>query len=605
MLSAAHCFDEVTSYIGQAVYVNATGPAQGIERYIKKVIIHPLYNQDTIQWDFAVVQLTEPVEMADSPVLVLNTDNEYPSMSSTMTTLIGHGRTSTNGPLSDETLFLLEPFVLDSVCEDIWPINSMSMLCTGGSVGEGGCNGDSGGPVVVENDNEHLLIGAVSWGSSFCASGLPVVHARVSAAIPWLNEVACPWENYEMHFCTTPSPSISSAPSTADRWMQMGADIDGEFAFDRSGDAVALSRDGTTLAIGAPLNNNSTGHVRVWKWNETGWVQKGEDIDGSFVSDIWSGDAVSLSTNGDILAIASPYYVEDGVYVGQVRVVAWDGQTWLQMGEAIKGYSLFNELGGAGISLSSNGTVLAIGSSSDNSDGLSENGRVGVFQWTGTSWVQKGDDIAGEGWFDYSGSSVALSRDGNAVIIGSRFNDGNGDNSGHARVWKWTGNTWQTKGQDLDGVDAGDLAGFSVSISGDGNVVAIGAVLNSDGGLYAGQVRLFEWSGTSWLQLGQSLTGNLVDAWFGFSIDLSMDGMVIAVGAPSILPPVRNPDLPGYVEVFDFDFTSFLWTQRGKRIVGESPQDLYGSFPLLYLMMVWCWLLGHLEMMRMALPVAM
>ena len=62
--------------------------------------------------------------------------------------------------------------------------------------------------------------------------------------------------------------------------MQRGADINGEAAADASGSSVSISDDGTVLAVGAPANDgngNSSGHVRVFSWDGTNWVQKGID----------------------------------------------------------------------------------------------------------------------------------------------------------------------------------------------------------------------------------------------------------------------------------------------------------------------------------------
>ena len=45
-------------------------------------------------------------------------------------------------------------------------------------------------------------------------------------------------------------------------------------------------------------------------------------------------------------------------------------------------------------------------------------------------------DIDGEVLNDQSGSSVSLSDDGSRVAISSRYNDGNGNNSGHVRIYE-------------------------------------------------------------------------------------------------------------------------------------------------------------------------
>ena len=84
-------------------------------------------------------------------------------------------------------------------------------------------------------------------------------------------------------------------------WKQIGEDIDGEATNDNSGYSVSISSDGNTVAIGAPFNDgkgNNSGHVRIYQYNSSNkkWTQIGEDIDGK-ASDFWSGNSVSLSTN--------------------------------------------------------------------------------------------------------------------------------------------------------------------------------------------------------------------------------------------------------------------------------------------------------------------
>ena len=68
----------------------------------------------------------------------------------------------------------------------------------------------------------------------------------------------------------------SFSQDVKDIWKQLGSDIDGEAADDRSGKSVSLSDDGTILAIGAFSNDGNgtnAGHVRVHKWNGTAWTE--------------------------------------------------------------------------------------------------------------------------------------------------------------------------------------------------------------------------------------------------------------------------------------------------------------------------------------------
>jgi hypothetical protein len=113
-----------------------------------------------------------------------------------------------------------------------------------------------------------------------------------------------------------------------------------------------------------------------------------------------------------------------------------------------------------------------------------------------TSWEQLGLDFDGEAENDFSGYSVSLSDDGTRVAIGGPANDGGGSNAGHVRVYSWNGTTWSQLGADIDGEAASDSSGWSVSLSDDGTRVAIGAPYNDGGGTDAGHVRVYRTSVT-------------------------------------------------------------------------------------------------------------
>ena len=112
----------------------------------------------------------------------------------------------------------------------------------------------------------------------------------------------------------------------------------------------------------------------------------------------------------------------------------------------------------------------------------------------GPNWNQRGLDIDGEASIDLSGWSVSISSDGSVVAIGATGNDGNDTDSGHVRVYAWNGTAWVQRGLDIDGEAADDNSGFSVSISSDGSVVAIGAYGNNG---YNGHVRVYYYSSPS------------------------------------------------------------------------------------------------------------
>ena len=222
---------------------------------------------------------------------------------------------------------------------------------------------------------------------------------------------------------------------------------------------------------------------------------------------------------------------------GHVRVYDCDGTSaWNQVGTDIDGEAAGDQLGRA-VSLSNNGSRVAIGGNQNDGNGTNS-GHVRVFDWNGAAWVQTGGDIDGEAAGDRFGFAVSLmSSDGSRVAIGAIENQGiNGAASGHVRVFQLIGGVWTKLGEDIDGEAAGDKSGVSVSLSSDGTRVAIGAYLNDnivDGTnrLDAGHVRLYDWNGSAWTQVGDDIDGEAAGDYSGYAVALNSDGTRVAIGA--------------------------------------------------------------------------
>jgi hypothetical protein len=208
-------------------------------------------------------------------------------------------------------------------------------------------------------------------------------------------------------------------------WQKIGQDINGEAAGDFSGKSVALSADGSTVAIGASRSSNRSGQVAVYRINSEGssWERLGQTIFGNAIDEGF-GNAMDITPDGNTLAIGSGFKQYDG---GQVKVFS------LTSGEDINNAITWNQIGQVGVgycksvSLSDDGKTLAIGSGYDEGDSnLSlwvDRASVHRMDESKSNWIQIGDDI--------DGSSVSLSADGNKVAIGSSFSD----ESSYTRVY--------------------------------------------------------------------------------------------------------------------------------------------------------------------------
>src|SRR5690606_18779576 len=233
-------------------------------------------------------------------------------------------------------------------------------------------------------------------------------------------------------------------------------------------------------------------------------VQKGGDIYGDASFD-YMGWSVDISADGNTIVAGA--YANDIVASssGLVRVFEWNGAAWVQKGADITGDASFDYLGYY-VSISTNGNVIAVGAYGH--DGFASSaGLVRIFEWNGASWVQRGSDIYGENSLDYAGYTLELSGDGSIVAIGSYGNDNNGSTSGHVRVFQWNGANYTQMGASIDGSASSDNSSRGLALSSDGSTVAIGAYLNDGNGTSSGQVRVFEWNGAAWVQKGADVYG--------------------------------------------------------------------------------------------------
>jgi hypothetical protein len=155
------------------------------------------------------------------------------------------------------------------------------------------------------------------------------------------------------------------------------------------------------------------------------------------------------------------------------------------------------------------------------------------------SWKQRGQDIIGEAIGDRFGVSVSISKDGKMITIGAESNNGNGEDSGHVRIFRLEddGTSWVQIGQAINGEAAGDRSGMSVFLSWDGETVAVGSRHNDVNRKDSGQVRVFRINseGSSWERLGQIMYGDKADDYMGESVYISPDGNTLAISYPGIV----------------------------------------------------------------------
>jgi hypothetical protein len=163
-------------------------------------------------------------------------------------------------------------------------------------------------------------------------------------------------------------------------WNQVGSHIYGEAA-----ESVALLSDGSTVACATSWRDSKEtddglhpGHARIFEWNNEEWKQMGNFIDGENANDR-SGFLIAISSNGSTVAIGSKHNDGNGSIAGHVRIFEWNNGAWNQLGSDIDGEAE-NDQSGYSVALLSDGSTVAIGAPNNNGNGNGDDsGHVRVY----------------------------------------------------------------------------------------------------------------------------------------------------------------------------------------------------------------------------------
>ncbi|MGM0582297.1 MAG: Ig-like domain-containing protein [Bacteroidota bacterium] len=349
-----------------------------------------------------------------------------------------------------------------------------------------------------------------------------------------------------------------------DVWTEVGTAIEGA-ADDGYGGAVSISADGTIVAASAPSSDAAgaegslRGTVEIFELQDGSWIQKGSAINGTDDGASF-GQTVSLSNDGTTLAIGAPFHSSSLANAGLVEIYNWNSSTsdW-DLTHSIDGDAEGDNLGTA-LSLSGDGNILAIGAPFHAGGGTTR-GRVSVYAWDGTDWVSR-EDLDGATDNGGFGSAVSLDLDGDILAIGAPDNGANLE--GQFTTYSWNSTNYTNTGT-FDGA-ADENLGQRVSLSDNGDALAVSAINLFTGGA---SVSIYEYT-TSW-DLQETLTSAIFGDNFGFSLSISGDGSRLGIGANNNVTDNEN----GRAEIYEFDGTN--WNLVDQEITGEASGDEAGS----------------------------
>jgi hypothetical protein len=249
-------------------------------------------------------------------------------------------------------------------------------------------------------------------------------------------------------------------------WAIIGAPLLGSTLGERFGLSCSMSEDGNTIAVGVDRWTTNIGKVSMFRYDGTSYVGLGAPIEGLSTGENF-GRVVSLSSDGNRVVSSSIYWSASR---GQARVYEYSEGQWMQLGQFIDGLASSNQDGNL-VSMSRDATTIVM--SAPYSNGVSGHARMFGFNSSDTTgslngtWQQLGNTLVGASG-EQLGSSTSISADGSVVALGSTSWN---SYAGRITLYSYalTTDTWEALGTQIN------KKGTSISLSNNGMILGNGA----------------------------------------------------------------------------------------------------------------------------------
>ncbi|XP_073980758.1 serine protease notopleural [Rhodnius prolixus] len=200
-ITAAHCVENVPPSdlllrLGEHDLSTEEEPYGYQERRVQIVASHPQFDPRTFEYDLALLRFYEPVTFQPNiiPVCVPEDDTNFVGSLAFVT---GWGRLYEDGPLPSILQEVSVPVINNTLCETMYRAAGYIehipeiFICAGWKKGGfDSCEGDSGGPMVIQRpDRRWLLAGVISWGIGCAEPNQPGVYTRISQFRHWINQI--------------------------------------------------------------------------------------------------------------------------------------------------------------------------------------------------------------------------------------------------------------------------------------------------------------------------------------------------------------------------------------------------------------------------------
>merc|ERR1711962_1870796 len=226
IMTAAHCNLGSFQVLAQEHQVAGNGNgADGKRHNVARVIPHPDYDDNTVNNDFMLVELAEPIDLtgtskARAACLPCASDIASYTAAGTNFVVSGWGALTQGGSSPSVLHSAIVPHISDSVCNEADKYGgriTSQMMCAGHLAGGiDSCQRDSGGPLTWADSSTSKvkLVGVVSWGVGCAQPNKPGVYAEITSVLSWINGIiGSTCSNGDSGTGPNPEPSTTNSPN--------------------------------------------------------------------------------------------------------------------------------------------------------------------------------------------------------------------------------------------------------------------------------------------------------------------------------------------------------------------------------------------------------
>ena len=368
-------------------------------------------------------------------------------------------------------------------------------------------------------------------------------------------------------------------------WIQLGDEILGDSFYDQKGVSISLSGDGTTLAVGNPLSLNSSltsnDYVSVYKLNDGTWLQIGNDIKSSDNNETISYEVTvaEKTSSHDYYGSGSDYgYKIDDKFTYDLSLVSGNTYKFNQSDSTNANHPLAFYLDRNKATLYTNNisTIGTPGTAGAYTEIKVDENTPTTLYYQCANHNLMGDSIRTNSdiYSDYFGYSTSLSSNGNVLAVSGFYGELSGKSTtGYVKIYENNGQEFKRIGDLLlgDSLNSNEF-GFSLDLSSDGSIVAVSSAAG-------GNIFIYKRSGDNWIKQGNTISfidydtnqklDSLLKEEFVVQVKMTEDGKYIAVGSPNSDDNGLNS---GILKVYKESDSS--WVQVGEDIKGKNLDHL-------------------------------